>query len=262
MATQDITTEALEICFSEYEELLKNLSEEQWGLQSLCPDWDMRGVGVHLSGIENLLLGWSPSSPEEWPPFGEMAEFEKTSSEWDNSSFIEKTGNILEERRRELAELDETGWDTPCMTPVGAGTYGRFMNIRVFDFWVHQRDITLPLGVETNDSGVHADIALDEVHGSLGYIVGKKIGLPEGMSIGFRLNGGIERDMFVNVDGRAKVVDEINSPSVELVANSTSFIMLACGRIDPVEEIRAGRISWSGNEEWGEKAAHNLRFTM
>ena len=262
MATQDITTEALEICFSEYEELLKNLSEEQWGLQSLCPDWDMRGVGVHLSGIENLLLGWSPSSPEEWPPFGEMAEFEKTSSEWDNSSFIEKTGNILEKRRRELAELDETGWDTPCMTPVGAGTYGRFMNIRVFDFWVHQRDITLPLGVETNDSGVHADIALDEVHGSLGYIVGKKIGLPEGMSIGFRLNGGIERDMFVSVDGRAKVVDEINSPSVELVANSTSFIMLACGRIDPVEEIRAGRISWSGNEEWGEKAAHNLRFTM
>ena len=148
------------------------------------------------------------------------------------------------------------------MTPVGAGTYGRFMNIRVFDFWVHQRDITLPLGVETNDSGVHADIALDEVHGSLGYIVGKKIGLPEGMSIGFRLNGGIERDMFVNVDGRAKVVDEINSPSVELVANSTSFIMLACGRIDPEEEIRAGRISWSGNEEWGEKAARNLRFTM
>ena len=222
----------------------------------------MRGVGVHLSGIENLLLGWSPSNPEEWPPFGKMAEFEKTSSEWDNSSFIEKTGNILEERRRELAELDETGWDTPCMTPVGAGTYGRFMNIRVFDFWVHQRDITLPLGLETNDSGVHADIALDEVHGSLGYIVGKKIGLPEGMSIGFRLNGGIERDMFVNVDGRAKVVDEINSPSVELVANSTSFIMLACGRIDPEEEIRAGRISWSGNEEWGEKAARNLRFTM
>ena len=100
------------------------------------------------------------------------------------------------------------------------------------------------------------------MHGSLGYIVGKKIGLPEGMSIGFRLNGGIERDMFVNVDGRAKVVDEINSPSVELVANSTSFIMLACGRIDPEEEIRAGRISWSGNEEWGEKAARNLRFTM
>ena len=148
------------------------------------------------------------------------------------------------------------------MTPVGSGKYGRIMNIRVFDFWVHQRDITLPLGIETNDSGVHADIALDEVHGSLGYIVGKKIGLPEGMSIGFRLNGGIERDMFVNVDGRAQVVDHISGPSVELVANSTSFVMLACGRIDPQEEIDAGRISWSGDDEWGEKAARNLRFTM
>tara|TARA_Y100001970_G_scaffold270243_1_gene363864 strand:+ start:5329 stop:6117 length:789 start_codon:yes stop_codon:yes gene_type:complete len=262
MATQDITTEALYMCFSDYEDLLKNLSEEQWNVQSLCPDWDTRGVGVHLSGIEDLLIGWSPSNPEEWPPFGKLAQFEKTSTEWNNASFVEKTKNILEERRRELEELDEAGWDIPCMTPVGSGTYGRFMNIRVFDFWVHQRDITLPLGVETNDSGAHAEIALDEVHGSLGYIVGKKIGLPEGMSIGIRLNGGIERDMFVNVDGRAQVVNEINSPSVELVVDSTSFIMLACGRIDPEEEIRAGRISWSGDVEWGEKAARNLRFTM
>ena len=38
--------------------------------------------------------------------------------------------------------------------------------------------MTLPLGIETNDSGIHAEIALDEVHGSLGYIVGKKVGLP------------------------------------------------------------------------------------
>jgi hypothetical protein len=38
--------------------------------------------------------------------------------------------------------------------------------------------------------------------------------------------------------------------------------MLACGRVDPQERIDAGRISWSGDAAWGEKAAHNLRFTM
>ena len=60
------------------------------------------------------------------------------------------------------------------MTPIGPATYGRFMNVRVFDFWVHQRDMTMPLGIDTKDDGVHAEITLDEVHGSLGYIAGKK----------------------------------------------------------------------------------------
>ena len=45
-------------------------------------------------------------------------------------------------------------------------------------------------------------------------------------------------------------------------ADTTTFIMLACGRIDPQEQIDAGRISWRGDEAWGEKAARNLRFTM
>ena len=71
-------------------------------------------------------------------------------------------------------------------TPVGPATYGRFMNVRVFDFWVHQRDMTIPLGIEIEDSGAHAEIALDEVHGSLGFIAGKKIGLEDGMSIAIR----------------------------------------------------------------------------
>ena len=52
------------MCFSEYEELLNDLAQEKWGVQSLCPDWDIRGVGVHLSGIEDLLVGWTPSNPE------------------------------------------------------------------------------------------------------------------------------------------------------------------------------------------------------
>ena len=148
------------------------------------------------------------------------------------------------------------------MTPVGPATYGRFMNVRVFDFWVHQRDMTIPLGIDTDDSGAHAEIALDEVHGSLGYIAGKKIGLEDGMSIAFHLHGAIERDLFAEVDGRAKVVDNVDDPTVSISADTRSFMMLACGRIDPQQEIDAGRISWTGDASWGERAARNLRFTI
>jgi hypothetical protein len=136
------------------------------------------------------------------------------------------------------------------------------MEIRVFDFWVHERDITTPLRRPTDDTGARAEIALAEVERSLGYIVGKKVGLPEGRSIVFHLSGPLERDIAVVVDGRAKVVDRIARADVEITTDTLTFIQLACGRIDPQETIATGRIVWRGDSEFGERAARSLRFTM
>jgi hypothetical protein len=47
-----------------------------------------------------------------------------------------------------------------------------------------------------------------------------------------------------------------------LRTDSTTFVQLACGRIDPQARIDAGAISWTGDAELGERAARNLRFTM
>ncbi|GIR36908.1 MAG: hypothetical protein CM15mP49_22930 [Actinomycetota bacterium] len=55
----------------------------------------------------------------------------------------------------------------------GPATYGRFMNVRVFDFWVHQRDMTMPLGIETDDSGAHARLLWMRFMVLLGTLLGK-----------------------------------------------------------------------------------------
>jgi hypothetical protein len=146
--------------------------------------------------------------------------------------------------------------------PTGPGTYGRFLAIRVFDFWVHERDITTPLGRVTDDTGVAAEIALAEVENSIGYIVGKKVGVADGKSIAFRLTGPIVREIDVAVDGRAKKVDHLDHPNVTLTTDSTTFIQLACGRIDPQIPIDSGAVTWKGDDELGDRAARNLRFTM
>ena len=73
------------------------------------------------------------------------------------------------------------------------------------------------------------------------------------MSIAFHLDGAIQRDLFVAVDGRANVVDSVDDPTVSISADMRSFMMLACGRIDPQEEIDAGRISWTGDATWERK---------
>ncbi len=260
--SKETSLAALDNCFTDFSNLIQGFGEDDWGIQSLCPDWDIRGVVTHLAGIEDLLLGWVPQSADEWPPFGKMAEFESAMANLSSDELLQTVMKILDKRRQELLKLGDDVWEAECMTPVGPATYGRFMNVRVFDFWVHQRDMTMPLGIDTDDSGAHAQISLDEVHGSLGYIAGKKIGLEDGMSIAFHLHGAVERDLFAEVDGRAKVVENLESPTVSISADMRSFMMLACGRIDPQQEIDAGRISWTGDTVWGEKAARNLRFTI
>ena len=147
-------------------------------------------------------------------------------------------------------------------TPIGAKTYGEFLEIRIFDFWVHERDITTPLGWPTDDGGPRAAFALGQVTSSIGYIVGKKIGLPDGSSIVFHLTGPVKRDLPVLVDGRARAVERIEHPDVELTTDSVTFVQLAAGRIDPQLQIDSGRVTWTGNQELGDRAARSLAFTV
>ncbi len=255
---------ALNSCYDDLEALIGDLSDDDWAVQSLCPEWTVRGVVEHLAGIEVVMTDWMPADAETPPPFERMGAFNEEASGMSNQELAAKVGEILATRRQELAALTDEAFAAPSMTPVGPSTYGAFLGIRVFDFWVHQRDMAIPLGQldRWDASGDKAEIALDEVHRSLGYIVGKKVGLPDGKSITITTSNGVDRQMHVAVTGRAGVVDTLENPDVTLTADSTSFVMLACGRVDPQEQIAAGKISWTGDDEWGEKAACNLRFTM
>ncbi|OBI02945.1 hypothetical protein A5735_07315 [Mycolicibacter heraklionensis] len=252
---------ALQDCYAAIEALCADLGDAEWEAQSLCPDWTVRDVINHVTSIEAAMAGWLPDDDHTPPPFDKAADFLRD-ADTDISAYRDLVGAIYDGRRRDLAALTDADLMRPSWTPVGPASYGRFLEIRVFDFWVHERDIATPLGRTTDDSGLGAQIALAEVAGSLGYIVGKKVGLPDGKSITFDLSGPLTRQLHVAVDGRAKTVDQLNNPDVTVVTDSTTFIQLACGRIDPQAQIDSGAITWSGDEELGDRAARNLRFTM
>ena len=253
---------ALNRCYAEVEALSTGLDETQWQVQSLCPEWTVRGVVDHLTSVEAVLAGWVPEDAAEIPPFERAGEFLSRTADLHGSQYVDAVRDVFERRRRDLDALSQTDVDRPSWTPVGPGTYGKFLAIRVFDFWVHERDITTPLGLSTDDTGLPAEIALAEVEGSLSYIVGKKVGLPHGKSIIFHLDGPIAAQYAVAVDGRAKQVEHLVNPDVEVTTDSTTFIQLACGRIDPQGPIDAHAITWTGDAELGERAARNLRYTM
>lgn len=253
---------ALGSSFSAIEDLTSTLGAAEWPAQSLCPAWTVRDVVSHLASVEVVLSGWLPDGVDVPPPFERAGSFVASTTGLDAASFARTVHEVFDGRRRDLDGLCEADLQRPSWTPTGPSTYGRFLAVRVFDFWVHERDITTPLDRSTDDGGLTAELAVHEVELSLGYIVGKKIGLPDGRSIVFHLTGPVHRDLCVVVDGRARVVDEVERPDVEVTTDSLTFVQLACGRIDPQGPIGTGAIRWTGDADYGERAARNLRYTM
>jgi uncharacterized protein (TIGR03083 family) len=253
----------LNACMDSVDALFGELNDDQWNVQSYCPDWDVRGIAMHLAGVEAMLAGEEPGSWTDGVPFDKVGAYVGSVADLDNAALLAAYRETIAARRTEMAGYSAEQMELPSMTPVGPQTYGRFMAIRVFDYWVHEQDMRGPLGMPGHESGPTAEMALNEIEISLPYIVGKKIGLPDGKSMTINLTGPVERTMHVAVDGRAGNVASLDAPAdVVLNANSTAFALLACGRIDPQGPIDDGRVTWSGDAELGEKAARSLRFTM
>lgn len=262
MTDLDTVRDSLEQCYDAIESVSARLSGRQWQTQSLCPDWTARDVVSHLGMMERVMTGWLPGSADEKPPLYRFGPYLDQVAALDDQAFAKQIHEIFAHRRGDLSRLNKADLDRPSWTPVGPRSYGGFLEIRIFDFWVHERDVTTPLGWPTDDDGPRAEIALGQVESSIGYIVGKKVGLPDQTSIVFHLTGPITRDISVVVDGRARPVDHLDDPTVELTTDSTTFIQLAAGRIDPQAQLDAGKVSVSGDRELGEHAARSLRFTI
>lgn len=259
MSTRTRLVQQLDDVFTSFGRVVDSLTPEQWHAPSLCPAWTVQGVVQHVTVIEAALLGWRPGGDN---PFAAMGAIGAELAALSPSDLAARYHSTVRERLAELQTMTDEEFDAPSITPVGQATYGRFMAIRVFDTWVHERDIRVPLGLAGDDSGAAAETSLDEVQGSIGYIAGKKIGLPDGRGIAFHVTGPVQRDILVKVDGRAARVAELPAPDVEVWADSLTFMLLACGRIDPEEAIAAGGIRASGEPELAQRAMRKLAFTM
>ena len=260
--TRQQTITNMSICFDSIIDLCEGLDESQWATQSLCPDWDVAAALAHLVAIEKALVDITEPGLDVPLDFAAIGETMKTLTAGPGADVLAEAKAVFAARADQLAAVDDTFWDTPSWTPVGPQTYGRFMAIRVFDLWVHEQDMRVPLGIPGHLDGPAAEMALDEVHRSLGYIMGKKVGLADGQSAAIHVTGGAGADLFVAVDGRAAVVEELTNPTMSLTLDHQAFLLLACGRVDPQSIIDEGRIERAGDIELADRASRNLAFTM
>jgi uncharacterized protein (TIGR03083 family) len=258
-------------CWDEIDELLAGLSDEQWDAQTDLPGWRAHDVVSHIIGTESFLTGVPAPTPDcdvsKLPhvhnEIGVLNEcWVRHLHDEPPSAMLEKFRSVTGERRRALTAIDDDEWNQTTVTPVGPDTYGRFMRVRTFDCWMHEHDIRNAVGVWASDevlSCAPAQDALAEITATLGYIVGKLGGAPDGSRVAFELTGPLERTLRVAVDGRARVVDEFDKdPTTTIRLDAVLFTRVAGGRTTAAENMKA--IEINGDVDLGRQIVERLRF--
>ncbi len=250
-------------------ELLAGLDDDAWSAPAL-PGWDVHDVVAHLVGTERMLAGVAvPTVPEAETSGPHVKnEIARSNEAWvvtlrarTHAELLDDFRSVTAERLAALEALSDAEYDAPSWTPAGDATYGRFMEIRVFDSWMHEQDIRTAVGRPGHEAGPVAEQSVEEVVRALGYIVGKRAGVPAGSSVTLRLTGPVERTVHVAVDGRATVVDTLPGPATaELALSSSLFMRLAGGRVPAEDELE--RIDLSGDVALARQVASHLAFTI
>jgi hypothetical protein len=170
---------------------------------------------------------------------------------------------VTAERLAALEAMTQAEFDAPSWTPVGNDeTYGRFMRIRHFDCYMHEQDIRLALGLPGRDDADDVSSCLEEVATGLGYIVGRRAGMPDGSRVRIELTGAVEQTYLVQVEGRAAVVDALDGPvTVGIELPAALFLRLTGGRADGPSGP-PGQVYLSGDEVLARRLADNLAFTI
>ena len=259
-------------CWESIDDLLSGLTDEQWQAATVLPGWRVKDVVAHLIGTESMLLGIkSPDAdadlftlPHVHNQIGALNErwirhFERRSGR----ELLERFRVVTDDRRRQLTETTNEEWLSITSTPAGPDTYARFMRIRTFDCWIHEQDIREAVSVWATDEVFDADAArlvLDEITASMGYIVGKLGGAPDGSRIEFELTGPLQRSIRVSVEGRGRVVKAFKGGGATstIRLDGLLFTRLVGGRASAEEH--AGEIELGGDTAVAHRIVDRLKF--
>ena len=151
-------------------DVLQGFDDAQWSTPSRCDGWSVRDVVSHLvdtNGFWALSIGAARAGN----PTRMLAEFDPVAtpamlvdagrgSSPDDvlRRFVESTDALADA----VAGLDDDAWATRAESPLGHAPLESVLLHALWDSWIHERDVLLPLGIEP----VEED---DEVVASLRY---------------------------------------------------------------------------------------------
>jgi uncharacterized protein (TIGR03083 family) len=260
----------LEAVWRSIAELGASLDETEWKAPSECPGWTVQDNLVHITALEKFSMGDplpSEDVPDDLPHV--KNDIGRSNERWIESRRAWSGADALEEfvattgaRIAGLRELDDAGFAADSWTPMGPGTVVQLLGFRLFDSWVHEQDMRVALerpgDLDTPAARFSTGMMLDV----LPYVVGKKVGAPEGSTVVLSLTGPIDATTAVVVaDGRARHLDAVPAdPTVTVTLASDAYARLACGRRDPAEALVTATVAIDGDVDLGGELVRQLNY--
>jgi len=252
------------------DELGASLTEDDWKQPTELPGWSVQDNLVHISAIESMSLGrpWRelPPAPEGEHvknDFGRHNEAQVHSRRgWTGAEALDEFRALTRERIDGLRALDTAGFDAESWTPQGPGTVRTLLPFRIFDSFAHEQDMRRAVGKPGGTASPAAQLTLDTMATAMPFVVGKKVGAPEGSTVVFSLTEPLARELAIQVaDGRAKLLDATpDAPTTRLTMSTITFERLGCGRVDLEGVMAAGDVSIAGDEALGRRVVGEMNY--
>lgn len=253
--------------FRDLEELLASLSPQEWATETECPGWSVQDNVSHIIGTESMLLGRDAPSHEPgekaWVknPIGANNEIQVDyRRSWAPEQVLAEYREVTSERIGILGGLSDDDLGGESWTPIGQGTVRDLVAIRVMDCWVHEQDIRRAIGRPGGLEGPVAEHAFRRHAGAIPFVVGKKVGAPDGSTVVLDV-GGVGQ-VAVGVDGKRAnlLIDVPAQPDVRLEMDLETFNRLCCGRGEPGEVASGVKIE--GDKALGNRVLQNMNFMV
>ncbi len=135
--------------------VLAGLDEAQWATPSRCEAWDVRGVVAHLVDVDRFWT-FSIGAGRAGEPTRFLATFDPVATppqlvdamaDVDPAGMLDTFRSGIDGLAAALDGLDADGWDTVAEAPPGHIPLRALALHALWDGWVHERDIVLPLGL-------------------------------------------------------------------------------------------------------------------
>ncbi len=149
------------------ETLLADLSEDEWRHESRCDGWTVQDVVAHLVGVNAFWqasvsagLAGTPTQvlaafdPAAHPPL--MIEPMRALTPREVfEQFVQSNNGFLD-----ALPDDAHGWSAVAESPAGHVSIDHLAHHALWDSWIHERDIAIPLGRATVDEANELGISL------------------------------------------------------------------------------------------------------
>ena len=204
---------------------LGRLDGAQWAAPSRCAGWSVRDVIVHLETATSFWV-LSVTQGLRGEPTQFLAAFDPVAtpaqmvgaSDVDGPGALERFAASVDALARALEALDTAEWSTIVEAPTGHVTVTSMAHHALWDSWVHERDVLLPLGIE-------APVVDDEVTAALRYAAA--------LSPAFAVNAG-------RVGGGSYAVDATD-PDVAFTVVASDVVAVVDGAASDVDAVFRGR---------------------